>query len=164
MTRALPVLVVLAATVVTAGRAEAQSLGTFSWQLQPFCNVVTVNINQQGAVYTADGYDNQCGAAQRAPLVGLGTPNPDGTIGFGLHVVTVPGGRSVHIDARITLPSLSGSWSDSAGNSRHLRLRREYGRQSTAGALDRRRDDDPVHVRPAAGRRVRGARHRRRSG
>ena len=117
MTRPLAVLAVLAASLVLAARAEAQSLGTFRWQLQPFCNVVVVNVTQQGAVYTADGYDDQCGAAQRAPLVGLATPNPDGTIGFGLNVVTVPGGRGVQIDARITLATLGGSWSDSAGNS-----------------------------------------------
>ncbi len=96
--------------------AGAQPIGTFSWQLQPFCNRVTVNVTQNGAIYTADGYDDQCGAAQRAPLVGLATPNPDGSIGFGLNVVTVPGGRGVQIDARIALATLSGTWSDSAGN------------------------------------------------
>ncbi len=106
-----------AVSLLVGVAAEAQSIGTFSWQLQPFCNVVTVNVTQQGGVYTLDGYDNQCGAPQRAPLVGLGTPNPDGTIGFGLHVVTVPGGRGLQIDARITLAALGGSWSDSAGNS-----------------------------------------------
>ncbi len=95
---------------------DAPSLGTFRWQLQPFCNVVTVSVVQQSGIYTLDGYDDQCGAPQRAPLVGLATPNPDGTIGFGLHVVTVPGGRGVQIDARITLAALGGSWSDSAGN------------------------------------------------
>jgi hypothetical protein len=98
------------------GAASAQSLGTFRWQLQPFCNVVTVTVVQQGAVYTVDGYDNQCGAPHRAPLVGLATPNPDGSIGLGLHVVTVPGGRGLQIDARISLATLSGPWSDSAGN------------------------------------------------
>ncbi|MGE0360332.1 MAG: tail fiber domain-containing protein [Vicinamibacterales bacterium] len=97
--------------------AGAQPIGTFSWQLQPYCNRVTVAVTQNGGIYTADGYDDQCGAAQRAPLVGLATPNPDGTIGFGLNVVTVPGGRGVQIEARITLAGLSGSWSDSAGNS-----------------------------------------------
>ncbi len=97
--------------------AGAQPLGTFRWQLQPFCNVVVVNITQQGAVYQIDGFDDQCGAPQRAPLVGLATPNPDGTIGFGLSIVTVPGGRSVHVDARMAVPSLAGTWSDSSGNS-----------------------------------------------
>jgi hypothetical protein len=96
--------------------ADAQPLGTFRWQLQPFCNVLSVQVVQAGSVYTLDGYDDQCGAAQRAPLVGLATPNPDGTIGFGLHVVTVPGGAPVSIEARISVATLSGTWSDSAGN------------------------------------------------
>ena len=103
--------------VLSAGPLGAQPLGTFSWQLQPFCNNLTVNITQQGALFTIDGYDDQCGAGQRAPLVGVATQNPDGTIGFGLHIVTVPGGRAVDVDARITLATVSGPWSDSAGNS-----------------------------------------------
>ncbi len=107
---------------LTAVAADAQPIGTFRWQLQPFCNVVTVNVTQQGAVYTMDGYDDQCGATRRAPIVGLGTPNPDGTIGLGWNIVTTPGGRGVQVDARITLPSASGSWSDSAGNAGTLAL------------------------------------------
>ena len=111
----------LAALVLSLGlvapAAGAQSLGTLRWQLQPYCNVITVNVTQQGAVYTLDGYDDQCGAGQRAPLVGLATPNPDGSIGFGMNVVTVPGGRGVQIEARITLATLGGPWTDSAGYS-----------------------------------------------
>ena len=79
--------------------AQGPVLGTFRWQLQPFCNVLTVTVIQQGAVYTVDGYDDQCGAPQRAPLVGLATANPDGTIGLGLHLVTVPVGGGLQIDA-----------------------------------------------------------------
>lgn len=98
-------------------RATAQPIGSFTWQLQPFCNRVTVQVVQNGAVFTLDGYDDQCAAARRAPLAGIATPNPDGTIGFGLTIVTVPGGRPVHVDARIPFPTLNGPWSDSAGNS-----------------------------------------------
>jgi hypothetical protein len=105
------------AFVMLPAALAAQPLGTFRWQLQPYCNAVVASVTQTGAVYTVDGYDDQCGAAQRAPLVGLATPNPDGSIGFGLNVVTVPGGRGVQIDARIALATLSGTWSDSAGNS-----------------------------------------------
>ena len=116
--RALP-LVSLAMSVVTcliaALPAAAQPLGSFTWQLQPYCNRVTVNVTQNGAVYTLDGYDDQCGAAERATLVGLATPNLDGTIGFGLNAVT-PGGAPVHVEAKISLLSLSGTWRDSAGN------------------------------------------------
>lgn len=102
---------------LSATTASAQPVGTFVWQLQPFCNRVTVNVVQAGAVYTLDGFDDQCGAPQRAPLVGLATPNPDGTIGLGLNVVTVPGGAPIQIDARIPFPVLTGTWRDSAGNS-----------------------------------------------
>ncbi len=114
---AFPVLQLAVGMVLSANLLSAQSIGTLSWQLQPFCNNLTVNITQQGALFTVDGYDDQCGAGQRAPLVGVATQNPDGTIGFGLHIVTVPGGRAVDIDARISLAALSGPWSDSAGNS-----------------------------------------------
>lgn len=103
--------------VASGSPVTAQPLGTFRWQLQPYCNVVTINVTQQGGVYTLDGYDTQCNGPQRAPLVGLATPNLDGSIGLGLHVVTVPGGRGLQIDARISLPHASGSWTDSAGNS-----------------------------------------------
>ncbi|MCC7177725.1 MAG: tail fiber domain-containing protein [Acidobacteria bacterium] len=115
--RSARVLVACAAVLAAAASAQAQPLGTFRWQLQPYCNVVTVNVVQAGAIYTLDGYDDQCGAGQRAPLVGTATPNPDGTIGFGLHLVTVPGGIPISVDARISIASLSGSWSDSAGQS-----------------------------------------------
>jgi hypothetical protein len=103
---------------LAAGAADlsAQSLGTFKWQLQPYCNVVTVNVTGVAGVYTLEGYDDQCGAPSRAPLTGVATPNPDGTIGFGLHVVTSPGGRGVQIEARITMASLTGPWTDSQGN------------------------------------------------
>jgi hypothetical protein len=99
------------------GVASAQSIGTYQWQLAPFCNTITVTVTAGGGVYTLDGFDNQCGAPQRAPIVGVATPNPDGTIGLGLQIVTVPGGRVVGVDARISLSGLGGPWTDSAGNS-----------------------------------------------
>ena len=102
---------------LSSAPAEAQAIGTLTWQLQPYCNRVTLTITQNGGIYTLDGYDDQCGAAQRAPLVGMATPNPDGSIGFGLHIVTVPSGLSVHVESRVSLGTLGGPWTDSAGNS-----------------------------------------------
>ena len=113
---------VLAVLAGGASAAEAQSLGTFTWQLQPFCNQVTVSVTQNGAIYTLDGYDDQCGAPQRAPLVGLATPNPDGSIGLGFHIATSPGGKTVSVEARISLATIGGPWTDSAGNSGTLTL------------------------------------------
>ncbi|MBP7777427.1 MAG: hypothetical protein KA371_09885 [Acidobacteria bacterium] len=105
---------VLPAILGAAGTAGGQSLGTFTWQLQPYCNIVTVTVTQQGTIYTMDGYDDQCGVGSRAPLVGLATPNPDGTIEFGWHLVA--SGTGLQIGARITLGTLGGTWSDSLDN------------------------------------------------
>jgi hypothetical protein len=84
--------------------------------MQPYCNIVTVNVAQQGGLYTLDGTDDRCGAAQSASAVGLAFLNPNGTVGFGLSIV-LPGGTPVHVEATINLPSLNGTWRDSAGNS-----------------------------------------------
>jgi hypothetical protein len=70
----------------------------------------------QGGQYQLDGTDDQCGAAQAASVRGMAFQNPNGTIGFGLTIVTAPGGIPLHIDATITLPGLNGTWRDSGGN------------------------------------------------
>ncbi|MEZ5291787.1 MAG: hypothetical protein R2745_11930 [Vicinamibacterales bacterium] len=106
-----------AALMLGAAHADAQTIGTFRWQLQPYCNVLTVTVVQQGAQYQIDGSDDLCGAPRVASVVGRAFQNPDGTIGFGLTTVTTAGATPIHIDARISLGSLSGPWTDSAGNS-----------------------------------------------
>jgi hypothetical protein len=114
----LPAFVVVAAAGVSASAVQAQPLGTFRWQLQPFCNIVTVAVTQNGAVYRLEGTDDQCGnGADAAAVVGMAFPNADGSIGFGLTIVTTPGGRPLHVDAEITLPSFSGTWRDSTAAS-----------------------------------------------
>jgi len=112
---ALVDVVVVAVLVSVAAPVAAQPLGSFTWQLQPYCNRVTVNVRQDGSVYTLDGTDDLCGAPQKAPLVGLAAPNPDGSIGFGLNIIS-PTGQSIPVQARISISSLSGTWSDAAGN------------------------------------------------
>jgi hypothetical protein len=97
--------------------ADAQTHGTFRWQLQPYCNVLTVAVTQVGAVYRVEGTDDQCGAATRASVIGTAFQNPNGSIGFGLNVVAAPGGTAAPIDATIALATLSGTWQDSGGRS-----------------------------------------------
>jgi hypothetical protein len=95
---------------------EAQPLGTFRWQLRPYCNVVSLSVMQEGGLYRLEGTDDQCGNGRDlASVTGLAFPNPDGTIGFGVTIVTAPGGSPVHVDADITLATLGGSWRDSTG-------------------------------------------------
>lgn len=106
--------IVIALTTPATG--AAQSLGIFRWQLQPFCNVVTMAVTQNGGVYRLEGTDDQCGGAGQASAMGTAFPNPDGSIGFGFTIVTAPGGASVHVDATIGIATLSGTWRDSAGS------------------------------------------------
>ena len=74
-----------------------------------------MTITQTGGVYRLEGTDNQCGGGRdQAAVQGLAFPNSDGTIGFGLTIVTAPGGAPVHVDAEIALATLSGTWRDSA--------------------------------------------------
>lgn len=105
-----------AALLVLTPRVEAQSLGVFRWRLDPFCNVVTLTVTQTGSVFRLEGWDDQCSFPQRAPATGVATLNPDGTVGFGFTIVTTPGGLPVHVDARVSPSTLSGPWTDSAGN------------------------------------------------
>lgn len=109
--------VTLAITVVGSSAAEAQLLGTFTWQQQPYCNRVTVTIATSGAGYAVDGYDDQCGSALRASVVGTSVVNGDGSVGLGLTVVTAPGGAPSHVDARVNPSSGNGVWTDSTGAS-----------------------------------------------
>lgn len=111
--------IVLGVVMVGApwGAASAQSLGSFSWQFAPYCNVVTLQVRQDGPVYTLDGYDDQCGGTVRAAASGTAFLNPDGSIGMGLTIVDVPGGVPVHVDVVLSLSTLGGPWTDSHENS-----------------------------------------------
>ncbi len=109
-------LVVIAALVGPPSTAFAQSLGTFRWQTQPYCNVLTLAVTQNGGVYTLDGFDDQCGAATKAPVTGSAVANADGTIQFGLTIVASPAGKPTHIAVPVSPATFGGTWEDDAGN------------------------------------------------
>jgi hypothetical protein len=103
--------------IVVASSAEAQVLGTFRWRTEPFCNVLNVTVEQVGAVYAIDGFDEQCGGNPRLPVHGIAVAQPNGTITLGLSVVTSPGTPTpVNLQAFISPGVFSGNWRDSAGN------------------------------------------------
>jgi hypothetical protein len=116
MPRLLQTALTLAALAV-AIPADAQVLGTFRWQLQPFCNVITLIVTQVGGVYRVEGTDDQCGAATSASVTGTAFPNRNGSIGLGLNVVTAPGGTASPVEATIALANLNGTWRGPGGTS-----------------------------------------------
>lgn len=105
---------VIVAVALWSAPASAQPLGSFTWQLQPYCNRVTLGVTQNGTLFTLDGVDDQCGATTRASVIGTAFTNPDGTIGLGMSIV-MTGGAATHVDATLSLATLNGTWRDSGG-------------------------------------------------
>jgi hypothetical protein len=99
-----------------ATTASAQSLGTFRWQLAPFCNTVTLDVESRRGQFVLTGFDDMCGALRRGAATGSAHFNPDGTVGLAITVVR-PDGFVVQHSAFITIAALSGTWSDDSGNS-----------------------------------------------
>lgn len=92
--------------------ASAQTVGTFTWQTQPYCNVITVTVIQQGAAFQLTGLDNQCGGAA-SPVTGTAIFS-GGTVQMGI-TVALANGRTANLSTSISLGTLSGTWNDDAG-------------------------------------------------
>lgn len=107
-------MLVFVAGLLTAAPSMAQ--GPFSWQLSPFCNVVTLTANPQGPVFNVSGLDDNCGGPARSGASGTAFFNPDGSIGVSLAILASTGVPR-NIAVRLNAMTLSGSWSDSSGNS-----------------------------------------------
>lgn len=114
--RSLAVAVLGLGGLLLATPASAQTIGTFPFALQPFCNQLSITITQEGSTYRLAGWDDACGANERYPLRGVITPNSDGTLHFAF-TVTRPNGIAVETSARnFNLGNFQASWTDSAGN------------------------------------------------
>ena len=111
-------LVTVACAVVLAlpAPARAQIFGTFTWQMQPFCNRVTIALSNTPAGFTLDGADDQCGVS-RGSVFGVAVFTPTGTVALNFTIVSAPGGEGVHVSGIVDPGTGSGTWRDSAGNS-----------------------------------------------
>jgi hypothetical protein len=114
------VRLLLAAVVLlgTFGRADvsAQGFGPLSWQMQPFCNIVTLTVASTLTGFTLDGTEDQCGAATKAGAVGTAVFNPNGTVSLNFTIVSSPAGKGVHVSAIVSPATGTGTWVDSVGN------------------------------------------------
>ena len=113
------VRIVMAAALVTLGASNvsAQVLGPFTWQMQPFCNIVRLTLTSTPIGFTADGTDDQCGGASLASAVGVANFNAFGLVVINFTIVTPPSGKPVHVSAAINTGNGNGTWTDSVGNS-----------------------------------------------
>jgi hypothetical protein len=110
------IVVIVVLTCLGAVSASAQTVGPLSWQMQPYCNVVTLTLNSTPAGFTLDGTDDQCGAVDKASAVGLATFNAAGNVTINLTMVLAPTGKAVHVSAVVSPVTGHGNWNDSVGN------------------------------------------------
>lgn len=104
------------ATFAGATPAAAQVFGTFPWQMQPYCNIVTLTLTSTPAGFTLDGTDDQCGATNKASAVGVASFNSSGSVTLNFTIVTAPAGKPVHVSAVVSPATGTGTWTDSVGN------------------------------------------------
>jgi hypothetical protein len=97
--------------------ASAQVFGTFTWQMQPYCNNVTLTLTSAPTGFRLDGSDDQCGAATKGSAAGIGVFNPDGSVGINFTIIASPSGRGVQVSGIVSPANGQGTWTDSAGNS-----------------------------------------------
>jgi hypothetical protein len=102
----------IAGMLAVVSPADAQPLGTFRWQLQPYCNVLTVTVTPVAGVFRLEGTDDRCGAGERSSVIGTAFMNPDGSVGLGFNIVAAPGGQPQPVSARMALATLAGTWRD----------------------------------------------------
>jgi hypothetical protein len=105
-----------AAVLLSPAVADAQVFGTFPWQMQPYCNRVTLTLTNISGGFTLSGVDDQCGAVEKASASGVAVFNGNGTVGLNFTIVTPPAGVAVHISATVSPVTGHGTWSDDAGN------------------------------------------------
>lgn len=107
----------VAAMMLAPARANAQVFGTFTWQMQPYCNRVTLTLTNSPGGFALAGVDDQCGAVSKGSATGVAVFNTDGTVGLNFTIVAPPAGQAVNVSARVSPATGQGTWSDDVGNS-----------------------------------------------
>jgi hypothetical protein len=103
--------------LTNASSVSAQVLGTFKWQFSPYCNVVSVRIEQKGSVFELTGTDDGCdGAAPASTVNGSAHVNTNGSVGISLAIVR-PDGFVINNSISLSQTTLGGTWKDDWGNS-----------------------------------------------
>lgn len=97
--------------------ANAQTLGTYRWNISPFCNVITLTITQFEAGWSAVGSDDNCGLTEASPVSGSFSRLGRGSDLKG--ILTSEGSNrftTTTTTLRIEPESGGGDWVDDAGN------------------------------------------------
>ena len=111
---------VLVALIFAAAPAQAQVLGTFRWQLEPYGSYLNLTLTQKGNLFVVEGFEFQCGGNASLPVTGLIVPQANGLFFFGLTSITEQG-QGLHTRAFMNVASnFSGTWSDNGPGNTNL--------------------------------------------
>jgi len=136
--------------------SAAQTIGTFHWRMEPYCNTLTLTVVQDAAGIRLQGVEDLCDPIYTPqPVEGSAILGSDGVARVGLNT-GYPGGFTVEgnrVILGIDVSTLNGSWSDDAGRSGSL-LR--VSTPTSSGTQRGGRSNTFVHVvtadnRPAGG-------------
>ena len=114
-------LIAVAALLLPSASVTAQVFGTFSWQMQPYCNSVNLSLISMPTGFTVEGLDDQCGGPNKGSAVGTAAFNAGGNLVLNFTIV-LPSSRSVHVTAFVSPANGEGTWTDSVGNSGPFRF------------------------------------------
>lgn len=106
----------LCVLAVFARAASAQVFGTFSWQMQPYCNKVVLTLTTTPTGFALSGFDDTCGGTPRSAASGQAVFNPDGTVSVNFTIVATPTGRQTGVSGVVNPTTGQGTWTDSVGN------------------------------------------------
>lgn len=95
--------------------SAAQVFGTFAWQMQPYCNTLTLTLTSTPTGFSLSGYDDMCGGNPRSTASGQAVFNPDGTVSVNVTLVSTPGARTTGVSGVVSPATGAGTWSDSLG-------------------------------------------------
>lgn len=119
--KAIKGLLILAVAITFMGMvhsAQAQELGRFAWNLDPFCDVLELQVTQHGGAFALNGSDDNCGSDTLLMLTGTAESGPDGSIHLGITLNGIFNEATVigHVHAILDPTTLSGPWSDDLGS------------------------------------------------
>lgn len=95
--------------------AYAQVFGTFPWQMQPYCNIVTLTLIASPAGFRLEGADDQCGSTNKGSVVGMATFNASGNVTLNFTIGS-PTAQTVQVNAIVSPANGEGTWADGNGH------------------------------------------------
>lgn len=108
-------MMVVGGVFLSVTGATAQVIGTFRWRFEPFCNVVTLTVIQQGSSFMGLGMDDDCGFSSGLPATATFFV-AGGTIRGNITTIEADG-TATNSRLQLSLATIAGNWNDNFDNS-----------------------------------------------